>query len=246
MRLTDKVAIVTGAASGIGQATAQLFAAEGARVLAVDRPGTALAEAHAAGAGVGTLEQDVADDDAAERIVGAAVERYGGLDIMMNNAGTSQSILAENFPTDEWDRTFSVNLRAVFLLCRRAIPELRARGGGRIINTASVMTERTDYGLSAYCASKAGVAGLTRTLALELGKYGITANWIEPGAIYTGMTRRNFDNDEIRRVWEKKSPLKRLGQPLDIARGALFLASEDSAFVTGQGLVIDGGLLLRT
>lgn len=245
-RLEGKIAIVTGAASGIGEATAQLFASEGARVLAVDRSGTALAEAHARNAEVATLEQDVATDDAAERIVAAAVERFGGLDILFNNAGVSQSIPAESFPTEEWDRTFAVNLRAGFLLCRRAIPELRARGGGRIINTASVMAQRTDYGLAAYCASKAGVAGLTRTLALELGRYGITANWIEPGAIYTGMTRANFENPEIRRVWARKSPLKRLGQPLDIARGALFLASEDASFVTGQGLVVDGGLLLRT
>jgi NAD(P)-dependent dehydrogenase (short-subunit alcohol dehydrogenase family) len=246
MRLEGKVAIVTGAASGIGQATAQLFAREGAHVLAVDRPGSPLEQAHAGYAAIQTLERDVAEDAAAERVVAAVVTRFGGLDILMNNAGTSQSILAESFPTEEWDRTLSVNLRAVFLLCRQAIPEFKARGGGRIINTASVMAQRTDYGLAAYCASKAGVAGLTRTLALELGKYNITANWIEPGAIYTGMTRQNFDNPTIRAVWEKKSPLRRLGQPLDIARGALFLASEDAAFVTGQGLVIDGGLLLRT
>ena len=246
MRLEGKVAVVTGAASGIGHATAQLFAEEGARVVAVDRPGAALTEAHSGIDAIATLEQDVAEDDAAERIVGEAITRFGGLDVLLNNAGTSQSILAESFPTEEWDRTLAVNLRAVFLLCRRAIPAFKQRGGGRIINTASVMAQRTDYGLAAYCASKAGVAGLTRTLALELGKYNITANWIEPGAIYTGMTRQNFDNPSIRAVWEKKSPLKRLGQPLDIARGALFLASDDASFVTGQGLVIDGGLLLRT
>jgi 3-oxoacyl-[acyl-carrier protein] reductase len=246
MRLEGKVAIVTGAASGIGQATAQLFAHEGARVLAVDRPGTALAEAHAGIGGIATLEQDVAAEGAAERIVNAAVERFGGLDILMNNAGVSQRVPLESLPIEEWDRTFAVNLRAMFLLCRQAIPALRARGGGRIINVASVMAERTDYGLGAYCASKAGVAGLTRTLALELGRDNITANWIEPGAIYTGMTKRTFDDPEIRAVWEKKSPLKRLGQPIDIARGALFLASDDAAFVTGHGLVIDGGLLLRT
>lgn len=246
MRLEGKVAIVTGAASGIGQATAQLFAHEGARVLAVDRPGTALAEAHAGVETIATLEQDVAAEGAAERIVNAAVERFGGLDILMNNAGVSQRVPLDSLPIEEWDRTFAVNLRAMFLLCRQAIPTLRARGGGRIINVASVMAERTDYGLGAYCASKAGVAGLTRTLALELGRDNITANWIEPGAIYTGMTRRTFDDPEIRAVWEKKSPLKRLGQPIDIARGALFLASDDAAFVTGHGLVIDGGLLLRT
>ena len=141
---------------------------------------------------------------------------------------------------------FAVNIRGMFLLCQAAIPALRESGRGRIVNVASVMAERTDYGLSAYAASKAGVAGLTRTLALELGKFGITANYILPGAIYTGMTRQNFDQDHIRQVWERKSPLKRLGQGIDIARGILFLASEDGGFVTGHGLVIDGGLTLRT
>jgi NAD(P)-dependent dehydrogenase (short-subunit alcohol dehydrogenase family) len=149
-------------------------------------------------------------------------------------------------PLQEWDRVFSVNIRGVFLLCRAAIPELRTRGGGRIVNVASVMAERTDYGLAAYAASKAGVAGLTRTLALELGKFGITANYVLPGAIYTGMTRQNFDQEHIRQVWEKKAALRRLGQPEDIARAILFLASDDSAFVTGHGLTVDGGLTLRT
>ena len=104
----------------------------------------------------------------------------------------------------------------------------------------------TDFGLAAYCASKAGVGGLTRTLALELGKFGITANYVCPGEIYTGMTRTNFDKPEIRAVWEKKAALRRLGQPIDIARGALLLASDDADFITGHELVVDGGLTLRT
>ena len=107
------------------------------------------------------------------------------------------------------------------------------------------MAEATDFGLAAYCASKAGVAGLTRTLALELGKFGITANYIEPGAIQTGMTAKAFSDPHIAEVWTKKSPLRRLGQPIDIARGALFLASDDGGFVTGHGLRVDGGLMLR-
>jgi len=246
MRLEGKRTIVTGAASGIGEATARLFAAEGARVLAVDLPGTRLEEAHAGVANIVTVFDNVADETAADRLVGRAVSEFGGLDVLVNNAGTASNQLAEVASLEEWDRVFSVNIRGVFLLCRAAIPHLRAAGGGRLVNVASVMAERTDYGLSAYCASKAGVAGLTRTLALELGKFGITANWIEPGAIETGMTRQNFAQEHIRAVWEKKSPMKRLGQPIDVARAILFLASDDSAFVTGQGLVVDGGLLLRT
>jgi 3-oxoacyl-[acyl-carrier protein] reductase len=246
MRLDGKVAIVTGAASGIGHASARLFAEEGASVLAVDRPGTGLAEGHAGVERIATLEKDITGEEAPEAIVGRAVELFGGLDILFNNAGVGHNALAEVLPVAEWDRIFDVNVRAQFLLCQQAIPHLRARGKGRLINVASVMAERTDYGLAAYAASKAGVAGLTRTLALELGKFGITANYILPGPIYTGMTRRNFDQDYIRQVWEKKTAVRRLGQPIDIARGALFLASDESDYVTGHGLVIDGGLTLRT
>jgi NAD(P)-dependent dehydrogenase (short-subunit alcohol dehydrogenase family) len=148
--------------------------------------------------------------------------------------------------TDEaWDAVQAVNLRAVFRLCREAIPALIASPCGRIINTASVMAQGTDYGLAAYCASKAGVLGLTRTLALELGKHGVTANAVLPGAIRTGMTQRSFDDPAIAAVWAKKSVLRRLGEPIDVARVALFLASDDGAFVTGQAIAADGGLTLR-
>ncbi len=246
MRLEHKSAIITGAASGIGRATAQLFAAEGARVLAVDLADGALREAHGSDPNITTFAADIALDGSAEAIVAEAVSRFGGLDILVNNAGVSANVLAEIMPVEEWDRVFSVNIRGTFLLCKAAIPELRKHEAGRIVNVASVMAEHTDYGLSAYAASKAGVAGLTRTLALELGKFGITANYVLPGAIYTGMTRQNFDQDHIRQVWEKKAALRRLGQPLDIARGILFLASDDGGFVTGHGLTIDGGLTLRT
>ncbi len=246
MRLEGMRAIVTGAASGIGAATAGLFASEGAQVLAIDLPGTGPAGAHAGQPNIVPFQANIAGETAGKEIVAAALERFGGLDILVNNAGTGSNALAEVLPIEEWDRVFAVNIRGMFLLCQAAIPALRESGRGRIVNVASVMAERTDYGLAAYAASKAGVAGLTRTLALELGKFGITANYILPGAIYTGMTRQNFDQDHIRQVWERKSPLKRLGQGIDIARGILFLASEDGSFVTGHGLVIDGGLTLRT
>ncbi len=246
MRLRNRVAVITGAASGIGRASAELFASEGAKVLAVDLPGRDLAEAHGAGDNIATLEQDVAERGAPGRIIAAAIERFGQLDILFNNAGVARNELAESQSEANWELTLSVNLKAQFLLAQAAIPHLREAPAGRIINTASVMARQTDYGLAAYCASKAGVAGLTRTLALELGKYGITANYIEPGAIFTGMTRENFDDEQIADVWAKKAALRRLGQPIDIARAALFLASEDGGFVSGHGLVVDGGLTLRT
>jgi NAD(P)-dependent dehydrogenase (short-subunit alcohol dehydrogenase family) len=246
MRLKNKAAIVTGAASGIGRATAQLFAKEGARVLAVDLPNKSLAETHRAFDTIATLEIDIAADGAPKRIVDSAVERFGILDIVMNNAGTGANQLAEAVTREAWDRVLAVNLTAPFFICQAAIPHLKASKAGRIINVASVMAEGTDYGLSSYCASKAGVAGFTRTLALELGKFAITANYLMPGAIKTGMTSPLWDaRPEVADVWAKKATLRRLGQPEDLAKAALFLASDDAAFVTGHGLTVDGGLMLR-
>lgn len=248
-RLNGKVAIVTGAASGIGHATAQLFADEGATVIAVDRPASGILDAHARRPQIVPLAQDVTAQQAPAHIMAAAQRAGGGLDILFNNAGVSDFTLAEAVDDALWDQMFEVNARAVFRLCREAIPALRQRaqqtGRARIINTASVMAERTDIGLTAYTASKHAVAGLSKTLALELGKWGITVNYLLPGAIYTGMTKDNFNQDHIRQVWEKKAALRRLGQPIDIARAVLLLASDEADFITGHGLVADGGLTLR-
>ena len=246
MRLAHRAAIVTGAASGIGRATAQLFAEEGASVLAVDLPDRGVAVAHESHQRIACLEKNVGEPDAAEAIAAAAVEMFGGLDILMNNAGVASSTRIEEMTEEIWQRTLTVNLTAQMRLVQRALPHLKQSPAGRIINVASVMAEGTDYGLSAYCASKAGVAGLTRTLALELGKFGITANYLEPGAIRTGMTSPLWNaRPDVAEIWAKKAALRRLGEPIDIARAALFLASEDAGFVTGHGLVVDGGLMLR-
>jgi len=241
-RLSGKSAIVTGAASGIGRAAAQLFASEGADVLAVDRPGADLTFDNAS---IRVLHQDLAEQDAPKAIIGAALEAFGKLDILYNNAGVSGSSLAQDMTDETFDRVLAVNLRAVFRLTREATPLLIRSTAGRILNTASVMALGTDYGLAAYCASKAGVLGLTRTLALELGKHGVTANAILPGAIQTGMTAASFARPDVAAVWARKSVLRRLGQPEDVARVALFLASEDGGFVTGQAIAADGGLTLR-
>jgi NAD(P)-dependent dehydrogenase (short-subunit alcohol dehydrogenase family) len=245
-RLAGKVAVITGAASGIGLASARLFAAEGARVLAVDLPGERL---EAAFAGVGNpvaLGLSVTGADAPDRIAEAVGAHFGQLDILFNNAGVASSILAASLDDAEWDRVVDVNLRAAFRITRGLIPLLVKSPAGRIINTASVMAQGTDWGLAAYCASKAGLEGLTRTLALELGKQGVTANCILPGAIRTGMTGGLWDaRPDVADIWAKKSVLRRLGEPADIARAALFLASDDSAFITGQSLAVDGGLRLR-
>jgi NAD(P)-dependent dehydrogenase (short-subunit alcohol dehydrogenase family) len=241
-RLQDRVAVVTGAASGIGRASAELFAAEGARVLAVDRPGADLAFGDKA---IETLAVDLADAGAPKAIVERAVAALGAIDVLFNNAGIGSNALVAQMTDEQWDHTQNINLRAAFRLTREAIPHLTKSKTGRIICTASVMANGTDYGLASYCASKAGVVGLTRTLALELGKWGVTANAVLPGAIRTGMTRQSFDNPDVAAVWAKKSVLRRLGEPIDVARVALFLASDDGGFVTGQAIAADGGMTLR-
>ncbi|MEM8920355.1 MAG: SDR family NAD(P)-dependent oxidoreductase [Pseudomonadota bacterium] len=244
-RLEGKRAIVTGAASGIGRASAALFASEGAHVLGVDLPGVGL-DAAAREAGFAYLEKSVADANAPEFIVERAVADFGGVDILFNNAGVASSTLAEAMTDEDWDRVMDINIRAVFRVTRASIPHLKTSSAGRIISTASVMAEEADYGLAPYCASKAGVAGLTRSLALELGKFGITANYLLPGAIRTGMTQSVWDvRPQVAEIWAKKSVLRRLGEPSDLAKAALFLASDDAAFITGQGLSVDGGITLR-
>jgi 3-oxoacyl-[acyl-carrier protein] reductase len=241
-RLAGRRAIVTGAASGIGKASAALFADEGAAVLAIDLPGRSLV----APMGGAALEIDITTEEAPAKIVTTAVSSLGGIDILFNNAGVSGRWRIEEMTDEQWDRVQDVNVRAPMRIIRAAVPELRKSKAGRIINTASVMAEMTDIGLSAYCASKAAVAGLTRTLALELGKYGIAANYILPGAIRTGMTSALWDErPDIAEIWAKKAALRRLGAPEDMARVALFLASDDAQFVTGHGLTADGGLTLR-
>jgi 3-oxoacyl-[acyl-carrier protein] reductase len=246
MRLQHRSAIVTGAASGIGQATAKLFAEQGARVLAVDRPDTGMAKTYADINNVTVCEQDLRAPEAAQTVVDAALSAHGGIDILYNNAGVSGRAKFDEMTDDIWERVIDVNLTAGYKLTRAAVPALKQSSAPRIIFTASVMARMTDYGLAAYCASKAGIGGLVRTLALDLGKYGITANYVEPGAIVTGMTRGGFADPHIAEVWAKKAALRRLGQPIDLARAVLFLASDDAGFVTGHGLTVDGGLTLRT
>jgi NAD(P)-dependent dehydrogenase (short-subunit alcohol dehydrogenase family) len=242
-RLQGRAAIVTGAASGIGRATSELFAQEGARVIAVDLPGSDLSFDSAA---VFPLFADVTAEDAPARMIAAAEAEFGQLDIVHNNAGISDRGALTEISDAFWDRTIDVNLRSGFRLIQAATPLLKSSAAGRIISTASVAAIRSGMGLGAYAASKAGVVAMTMGFALELGGSGVTANCILPGPILTTMTKATLGQPTYAAEWAKRCPLGRIGAPLDIARVALFLASDDCAYVTGQSIVVDGGISMRS
>lgn len=243
-RLEGKVAIVTGAASGMGEATANLFADEGANVLAVGRETQKIHDVFGRHAVIIPHGKDVGDEDAGEVIVGEAISRFGRLDILVNNAGAGSGGMIETMEESDWRANFEINVHAVFRLSKAAIPYLKESDAGRIINIGSLMSEVGGPGMGAYSASKHGLAGITKQLAGELGPLGITANYIVPGAIITGMTQGIVDTDpDTVAYWENRAPLRRWGTPDDIAPVALFLASDDARFVTGAGIVADGGVL---
>lgn len=231
MSLAGRRALVTGAASGIGAATAARLAAEGATVFRVDRSG-------------GDLAIDVATPGAADTIIAAATASLGGLDILVPNAGISAFVPLDGHPDALWDDTIAINLSAVFRLCRAALPALTASDAGRIVTIGSVMSNHGDAGMAAYAASKHGVLGLTRALATELGPAGITVNCVQPGAILTGITGPAFAaNPVFEAFWRDKAAVKRIGTPEDIAGVIAFLAGPDASFISGHGIVVDGGAM---
>jgi NAD(P)-dependent dehydrogenase (short-subunit alcohol dehydrogenase family) len=241
---SDYAVVVTGAADGIGRGTAEAFHAAGARVLAVDLNADALQEL--ASAGMETLVQDVTAEDAPVNIIARAAGTLGSLTVLVNNAGICP--VASLADTDDamWDQAHNVNLRSMFRLSREALPLLAQSGAGRIVNIASVSALLANEGMGAYTATKHGVAGFSKSLAIEVGKDGITVNYILPGAIVTGITRELRETDEdFRKFWEEKAAAGRWGYPEDIARAILFLASRDADFITGHGLSVDGGALVR-
>ena len=242
-RLDNRTAIVTGAASGMGEATARLLAAEGAKVLAVGRDTSKIHDVLGNVDGIETLGKDVTDPDAGEVIIAKAVDLFGGLDILVNNAGAGSGGNLEDMTDEDWAAGFSINVDSMFRLCRAATPELRKSKAGRIVNIGSLMSLVGGPGMGSYAASKHAVIGLTKTLACELGPDGITVNAVIPGAIHTAMMQGIIDTDpETVAYWDARAPLGRWGTAEDIAPPVLFLASDDAAFVTGASLAVDGGV----
>jgi NAD(P)-dependent dehydrogenase (short-subunit alcohol dehydrogenase family) len=234
-RLEGRVAIITGAASGIGEATADLFRSEGATVVAADRT-----------EGVDIMSVDAGSEADVERLVEQTVADHGRLDIMFANAGISggfASIFEQS--SNDWAEILRVNLIGPFLAVKYAAPHMKAAGGGSIIATASVAGLRSGAGGPAYSASKAGVVNLVKVAATQLAGANIRVNAICPGLIETGMTELIYDRARSKGQEEqlgRLNPLRRGGEPIEIARTALFLASDESSYVNGQAIVVDGGL----
>ncbi len=249
MKLSGKSAIVTGAASGIGRAVACLFALEGADVLVADvdsEGGPETVRLIREGGGSAFFAcVDVADAPAVQAMVKLCIQEFGSLDILHNNAywAPLNRPLADT-SLEEWDRTMDVTLKGVFLGCKYAIPEMISQGGGVIINTASTSGLTGSPAFAAYMAAKGGVVQLTRSVALDYGAQGIRCNAIAPGIIETPATRDILSNLDVRRQLESRCLVGRIGRPADIAQAALFLASDDSSFMTGHILVVDGGRMI--
>lgn len=245
VKLKEKVCIVTGGASGIGRAISKGFVREGARIVVTDRDGPG-AEATARmaspdGRSAIAVVGDVTRDADVQRVVDRCVHQFSRVDVLVNSAGIGQLGTVVELTEQQWDEVISINLKGPFLFARRVLREMLKGGGGCVVNIASVAGIVASPGRAAYCASKAGLIMLTKAMALDYAKAGIRVNAICPGVIISPMTEKSLQDPIVRQEKLEKTPLGRLGMPEDIVPAAVYLASEDSAFVTGHVMVVDGG-----
>jgi 3-oxoacyl-[acyl-carrier protein] reductase len=245
MRLENKVAIITGAGSGIGRETALLFAKEGAKVVVADMNEKAgeetVAEININGEGF-FVKLDVSSREQAKQMAKITLEKYGKIDVLINNAGIVQDAFLSKMTEEQWDKVINVNLKGVFNCSQAVVEVMMSQGSGVIINTSSIVGLNGNVGQVNYAATKAGLIGMTKTLAKELGKKGIRVNAVAPGFIATPMTSNV--PEKILEMMKEKTPLRRLGEPKDIANAYLYLASDEANFVNGAVLCVDGGLII--
>lgn len=254
MDLTDRTAVVTGGAAGIGRGIAVELARGGADVVVADvreepkldaerERGTTVDVIEREGGDAAFVECDVGDEAAVEATVDATVERFGGLDVLVNNAGISLKGSVHELDRAEWAKILDVNLTGVYLATKHAAPHLRESDAGRIVNLASTAAFEGGPRAAGYCATKAGVVNLTRQLAVDYGPDGVTANALCPGPIYTSMSRSTFDDPKRRDIYEEHVLLPYFGDPEDVGKLTRFLASDAARYVTGTAIPIDGGWL---
>ncbi|MBT2691412.1 3-oxoacyl-[acyl-carrier-protein] reductase [Bacillus sp. ISL-55] len=247
MRLEGKVALVTGASRGIGREIALELAREGASV-AVNYAGSeakaleVVDEIKAMGRDAFAIQADVSNSESVTDMAKETIERFGKIDILVNNAGITKDNLLMRMKESEWDDVININLKGVFLCTKAVTRQMMKQRSGRIINISSIVGVSGNPGQANYVAAKSGVIGLTKTTAKELSTRGITVNAIAPGFITTDMTDKL--NEDVKTEMLKQIPLARFGEPKDIARTVIFLASEDSAYMTGQTLHVDGGMVM--
>ncbi|RNF40631.1 3-oxoacyl-[acyl-carrier-protein] reductase [Planococcus salinus] len=246
-KLAGKTAIVTGASRGIGAEIARSFAAEGANVVVNYSGSKEKAEAVAeeirkSGGEAIVVKADVADADQVKAMIDETVKTFGAVDVLVNNAGITRDNLMMRMKDDEWDDVININLKGVFVCTKAVTRQMMKQRSGRIVNIASIVGVMGNAGQANYVAAKAGVIGLTKTTARELASRGITANAIAPGFIMTDMTDRL--SDDIQQTMLGQIPLGRFGKPEEVAKAALFLASDEASYMTGQTLHLDGGMVM--
>lgn len=242
----NKVVIITGAGSGIGRETSLLFSKEGAKIVVadVDEKGgnDTVNEILDAGGEAFYAELDVSNREQARQVVKETLDKYGKIDVLINNAGIIQDALIVKMTEEQWDRVIDINLKGPFNCIQAVVEAMTEHGTGEIINVSSIVGLYGNIGQVNYAATKAGLIGVTKTLAKELGKKGIRVNAVAPGFIATPMTAKV--PDKILEVMKEKTPIRRLGQPDDVAYALLYLASDEANFVNGTVLSVDGGLLI--